>query len=257
MAIAPDAVPTARRQRTRNRLLGAAVIAFARRGIVSTPIEELCEEAGMTRGAFYSNFKSIDELVINLIDCAVEHTIAGIRGIIATTEDTYSTDRATNTSDPHCRFTNLHQSAKTAFATQRLGWTTSVAWTITEAEIELYSIRNPDLRSHYLELQNAQVRAVGVEVEQLLARHGARTTIPAQTAIRHLAATDIRAARQSIPPRAVESAPTPDASELIAEIMGQPGAEFDTSKLPEDSLLHPVERELGPVLDLLSLMVEF
>ena len=243
MTIAPDAAPTARRQRTRNRLLGAAVIAFARRGIVSTPIEELCEEAGMTRGAFYSNFKSIDELVVNLIDCAVEHTIAGIRGIIATTEDTYSTDRATNTSDPHCRFTNLRQSAKTAFATQRLGWTTSVAWTITEAEIELYSIRNPDVRSRYLELQNAQVRAVGVEVEQLLSRHGART--------------DIRAARQSIPPRAVENAPTPDASELIAQIMSQPGAEFDTSKLPEDSLLHPVERELGPVLDLLSMMVEF
>lgn len=257
MTIAPDAAPTARRQRTRNRLLGAAVIAFARRGIVSTPIEELCEEAGMTRGAFYSNFKSIDELVVNLIDCAVEHTIAGIRGIIATTEDTYSTDRTTNTSDPHCRFTNLRQSAKTAFATKRLGWTTSVAWTITEAVIELYSIRNPDVRSRYLELQNAQVRAVGVEVEQLLSRHGARTTIPAQTAIRHLAATDIRAARQSIPPRAVENAPTPDASELIAQIMSQPGAEFDTSKLPEDSLLHPVERELGPVLDLLSMMVEF
>ncbi|MDK8347560.1 TetR/AcrR family transcriptional regulator [Brevibacterium sp. UMB1308A] len=257
MTLHPGVAPTARRQRTRNRLLGAAVTAFARNGIVSTPIEELCEEAGMTRGAFYSNFTSTDELVVNLIDCAVEHTIAGIRGVIATTEDTYSTDQATHTSDPSTRFINLRKSAKTAFTTQRLGWTTSVAWTITEAEIELYSIRNPDVRERYLELQNAQVRAVGVEVEQLLARHGARTTIPIQTAIRHLAATDIRTARQSIPPRAVELAPTPDASELVSHIMGKPGAAFDTSKLPEHSLLHPVERDLGPVLDLLSMMVEF
>lgn len=257
MTLAHDTAPTARRQRTRNRLLGAAVIAFARRGIVSMPIEELCEEAGMTRGAFYSNFKSIDELVVNLIDCAVEHTIAGIRGIIATTEDTYSTDQAARTSDPHHRFPNLRKSAKTAFTTQRLGWTISVAWTITEAEIELYSMRNPDVRERYLELQNAQVRAVGVEVEQLLSRYGARPTIPIQTAIRHLAATDIRTARQSIPPRAVELAPTPDASELIAQIMSQPGADFDTSKLPKHSLLHPVERDQGPVLDLLSMMVEF
>lgn len=257
MTLHTGVAPTARRQRTRNRLLGAAVIVFARNGIVSTPIEELCEEAGMTRGAFYSNFTSIDELVVNLIDCAVEHTIAGIRGIIATTEDRYSSDQDAHTSDPNTRFINLRKSAKTAFATQRLGWTTSVAWTITEAEIELYSIRNPDVRERYLELQNVQVRAVGVEVEQLLSRHGARTTIPTQTAIRHLAATDIRTARQSIPPRAVELAPTPDASELIAQIMSQPGAEFDTLKLPEHSLLHPVERDLEPVLDLLSMMVEF
>ena len=257
MTIAPDAAPTARRQRTRNRLLGAAVIAFARRGIVSTPIEELCEEAGMTRGAFYSNFKSIDELVINLIDCAVEHTITCIRGIIATTEDAYSTEQASSSPTPHRRLANLRQSAKLAFATKRLDWTASVAWTITEAEIELYSIRNPDVRARYLELQNAQIQAVGVEVEQLLSRHGARTTIPTQTAIRHLAATDLRAARQSIPPRAVECAPTPDASEHIAEFMSHPETELDTSQLPAQSLLHPVNRDVEPVLDLLSMMVEF
>lgn len=257
MVLRSEPAPSARRRRTRDRLLGAALIVFARRGVDGAPIEELCEEAGMTRGAFYSNFSSIDELVVDLTDRAVEHTVAGIRGIIATAEGEYSVAHVDPSGEPEQRLENLRRSARSALSRKRLGWTVSIAWTITEAEIELHTIRNPDLRAQFLELRNAQFQTVGVEIGQLLSRHGARTKIPIDVLIRHLAATDRRVTKDAIPPRALELAPVPDASELVADTMSRPGEDFDASKLPEHSLLHTVERDLDPVIDLLGALVEF
>ena len=57
---------TRRRAETRARLLDAAFTVFATRGFGRASIEEVCEAAGYTRGAFYSNFDSLDELFFAL-----------------------------------------------------------------------------------------------------------------------------------------------------------------------------------------------
>jgi AcrR family transcriptional regulator len=73
----PDASPPARRTRkekqaeTRQRLLDAAERVFLRRGLQSSSVEEIAAEAGFTRGAFYSNFKSKDELFVELLHARV------------------------------------------------------------------------------------------------------------------------------------------------------------------------------------------
>jgi AcrR family transcriptional regulator len=53
-----------RQDLTRAALLDAAIHLFVERGIDATSIEEVTAYAGFTRGAFYSNFASKDELVI-------------------------------------------------------------------------------------------------------------------------------------------------------------------------------------------------
>ncbi|WP_406275059.1 TetR/AcrR family transcriptional regulator [Nocardia sp. NBC_00881] len=55
---------TRRRSETRNRLLTAAYEAFADEGFGRATVERVCERAGFTRGAFYSNFSSLDELFL-------------------------------------------------------------------------------------------------------------------------------------------------------------------------------------------------
>lgn len=55
---------TARRAGTRRRLLGAALEVFAEDGFGRATVERVCERAGYTRGAFYSNFSSLDELFL-------------------------------------------------------------------------------------------------------------------------------------------------------------------------------------------------
>ena len=52
---------------TRRRLLEAAAEVFIRRGFQGASVEEICEEAGFTRGAFYSNFRSKEEMFIELL----------------------------------------------------------------------------------------------------------------------------------------------------------------------------------------------
>ncbi|MEV6180863.1 TetR/AcrR family transcriptional regulator [Streptomyces sp. NPDC052016] len=57
---------TRRREHTRARLLDAAFEVFAAKGFGRVSIEEVCEAAGYSRGAFYSNFDSLDELFFAL-----------------------------------------------------------------------------------------------------------------------------------------------------------------------------------------------
>jgi AcrR family transcriptional regulator len=57
---------SARRRATRTRLLAAAEEVFAERGFHGASVEDLCERAAFTRGAFYSNFASKDELLLEL-----------------------------------------------------------------------------------------------------------------------------------------------------------------------------------------------
>ena len=59
---------TPRREATRQRLVNAAIAEFARRGIDATSVEQLSEAAGFTRGAFYSNFSSKDDLCIAILE---------------------------------------------------------------------------------------------------------------------------------------------------------------------------------------------
>src|SRR5438105_2842106 len=51
-------------ERTRVALLDASIALFIERGIEATTIEDVVAAAGFTRGAFYSNFESKEELFI-------------------------------------------------------------------------------------------------------------------------------------------------------------------------------------------------
>lgn len=52
---------------TRKRLLSAARLTFVMKGFVASSIEDITKEAGFTRGAFYSNFNSKTELLLELL----------------------------------------------------------------------------------------------------------------------------------------------------------------------------------------------
>ena len=56
------------REQTRQRLMDAAERLFAERGIGDTSIEQIAEEAGFSRGAFYSNFDDREALVLALLE---------------------------------------------------------------------------------------------------------------------------------------------------------------------------------------------
>ncbi|MCX5243081.1 TetR/AcrR family transcriptional regulator [Streptomyces prunicolor] len=77
---------TRRRVRTRANLLDAAFAVFAAKGFGRVSIEEVCEAAGYSRGAFYSNFGSLDELFFALYRDRAELIADQVAGALALDE---------------------------------------------------------------------------------------------------------------------------------------------------------------------------
>ncbi|MBT2369424.1 TetR family transcriptional regulator [Streptomyces sp. ISL-10] len=81
-ASAPRRV-TARRAQTRQRMLDAALQVFADEGFGRSTVERVCERAGYTRGAFYSNFSSLDELFLAMWEERSQRMLADLREALA------------------------------------------------------------------------------------------------------------------------------------------------------------------------------
>jgi AcrR family transcriptional regulator len=75
------------RDETRDKLFEAAARVFEEQGIGSASIEAIAAAAGFSRGAFYSNFKSKDELIIAMLEDHVERSIERHLDPLARTEN--------------------------------------------------------------------------------------------------------------------------------------------------------------------------
>jgi AcrR family transcriptional regulator len=69
---------------TRSCLMKSAARVFARRGLESASIDEVAEDAGFTKGAFYANFKSKEELFLAMLDERFAERLQEIDEAVAT-----------------------------------------------------------------------------------------------------------------------------------------------------------------------------
>jgi AcrR family transcriptional regulator len=69
---------TKTRPKTLNALLDSARMLFIDKGYHATSISDICEQAGLTRGAFYSNYRSKDQLFLKLYDSETDHVLSGL-----------------------------------------------------------------------------------------------------------------------------------------------------------------------------------
>jgi AcrR family transcriptional regulator len=56
------------REETRQRIIAAAADVFAQHGVMGTTVEQIALAAGLTRGAFYSNFSTKEELAVAMLE---------------------------------------------------------------------------------------------------------------------------------------------------------------------------------------------
>ena len=75
-----------RQEQTRELLLDAAAMVFARRGYHEASVEEIASEAGFSTGAVYSNFSGKEELFLALADREVEKQVAEIHAVAESVE---------------------------------------------------------------------------------------------------------------------------------------------------------------------------
>ncbi|WP_309132687.1 TetR/AcrR family transcriptional regulator [Brevibacterium sp.] len=159
---------SARRRQTRTTLVEAGISVFAVKGIDGASIEEICEAAGYTRGAFYSNFSSRDDLVLATIEQRTSETLDRLDRTIQRWGDQLG---AAQCSDIEALLTTFIDDA---FSEKR----ETVAETIAEHEIELYCLRVPHLQARFEELNSYQLERLESLVTTALDIVGATTKIP-------------------------------------------------------------------------------
>lgn len=132
---------TKRRAETRERLLAAAFRVFAAKGFGQTRIDDVCAAAGFTRGAFYSNFATLDELFFLLYD---------ERAALIADQVT-----AALTEEPE---TPLAPSIEAVIARTAATLLLDRDWLLVKTDFLLHAARNPEVASR-LAAHRAQLRA--------------------------------------------------------------------------------------------------
>lgn len=158
-----------RRRQTRSTLVQAGIDVFAVRGIDGASIEEICEAGGLTRGAFYSNFSSRDDLVLAIIEMRTSENLDRLDATIGRwTEQLTTTTEVPEIKALMSRFIDDVFNEKKQ----------TVAETITEEEIELYCLRAPHLYARYVELNATQLDRLSALVITAIDVAGATTKLP-------------------------------------------------------------------------------
>jgi AcrR family transcriptional regulator len=172
-----DTTPvTARRAQTQERLMAAAARVFAERGVIGASVEEICEAAGFTRGAFYSNFAGKDELVLALIRQSIKTQYAAAEQSIAQAKTAPGRpDAADLVSGVLADFDEAGHSGRET--------------TLIERELLLYAARQSALRGPYLAFVEESDRQLAVLIADALAYTGLEFSVPFAEGMTLLTAT--------------------------------------------------------------------
>jgi AcrR family transcriptional regulator len=154
---------------TRERLIKAAEDLFVRDGFDAASVERITEAAGFSRGAFYSNFRTKDELFIAALN-KIRREIAGELEEIFRRED-----------NPARRL----QQARQWYVRQRL----SRNWVILETEFTLRALRNSSARRRLAELQRQDMDNYSALVASHFSDSGLTMTSPPEVVALSLLAT--------------------------------------------------------------------
>lgn len=198
-----------RRLDTQARLLDAATEVFAESGFQGASVELICSRADFTRGAFYSNFTSKEDLFAALLRREYDNRAAHIR---AHAEELAVSLQGIDTN------ISTHEAAH--YVSAFLSPTGQEAvWFALETEFLLLTLRDPDGSLQYVEFSSFFRSELSLLVDGIMHSAGRRFTIPGDHALAALEGLYDRALRAT----ALRGADTADGlnnlGERVAELL--------------------------------------
>lgn len=163
---------TRSRENTRARLLDAAAQVFAEVGLDGASVEAVCERAGFTRGAFYSNFDSKDELFLMLAASVADVRVSAVRTRV---EEMTAAGALAEGCDP----IDLVQQVMELGGDDRLG-------VMLMSEIRIRALRDAQFGEAYLAQEREMVASIAQIVDDIVAAGSLRLRLPAEPAARML-----------------------------------------------------------------------
>jgi AcrR family transcriptional regulator len=149
------------KDQTRQRLLDAGQAIFMKKGFVAASVEDIAGAAGYTRGAFYSNFRSKNELFLELLRRDHETMQAGLHAIF---EDAASREEMEARVLRY--YSSLHRENKCF-----LMW----------VEAKLLAVRDGRFRIRFNAFMHEKLDQLSAYIREFSARVGTPLPLPAET----------------------------------------------------------------------------
>lgn len=175
-ASTPEGAPRASvrsRENTRARLLDAAAEVFAEVGLDAASVEAVCERAGFTRGAFYSNFDSKDELFLELSARVSGERVDAVKARVAELAAVEAPTAA-----PADAFAIIEQILDIS-GDDRLG-------VLLMSEIRNHALRTPELAAAYLAQEEEMIGGVTAIIADIARATSLTLRVPPPEAARLL-----------------------------------------------------------------------
>lgn len=161
---------TRRRAETRRRVMAAAYEVFTELGIGDAPVELICERAGFTRGAFYSNFASKEELFLAIYEVEMQERAERLRVAV---------EEAVGRAAPGV-VDEVLQEAGLLFMESLAADET---WYLLNAEFRAQAMRQPELRGPTAAAEGRFHEALADILQNLLGRLDMRLTVDPRSAV--------------------------------------------------------------------------
>lgn len=145
---------------TRTCLMRSAAKLFAQRGFQNASIDDVAEDAGFTKGAFYANFSSKEELFLAMLDEHFDDRVAEIESLVA--------------SDA-----SEEEKARRAGADFTRMLTSNPEWQRLLFEFTAYAVRNDEFRAQLLARSRALRARVAAALADQAEELGLEPSIPA------------------------------------------------------------------------------
>ncbi|MFJ3338481.1 TetR/AcrR family transcriptional regulator [Streptomyces sp. NPDC086766] len=152
--------PTKRRPLTRAALTESAWALFTEKGFHATSISDIVERAGLTRGAFYSNYRDKEELFLALYDVHTDRLLADLQAAAVQPEP------GTHPIVQLCE----HIAGRTPVERQ---------WFLVSMEFTLHAARNPAIAEQLAVHEDRLAHGLSEVLTTALGRSGARSLVPA------------------------------------------------------------------------------
>ena len=197
---------SARREKTRERLLDAAVQVFARQGFGAASVEAIAEAAGFTRGAFYSNFESKEELFLALTDRQARAHIAALEAAVAGLDVEVVHDQHVD-----------RDAVREVLAVVTDSKTPESCWYLMNAEFELLAMRDQQVGAAWIAQQRTMREELTAALLRALEGLGLRFTTEPAVAVDLLLGAYQTAARDAFV--AGHDAADPAALEALTDLL--------------------------------------
>ncbi len=234
-----DAVPSARRQATRDRLLDSAIEVFAEHGLQGAAVETICAHAGFTRGAFYSNFSSKEQLFLVLLEREFERRAEDL-AIKARELEPALRERSCCVSPAEAAEYVAEFFAPADDAT---------SWFVLEVEFLLLALRDPSIAPGHHEFMDRFYASIAGIIEQVIAAAGRRFVIPAERALPVLSSVYEQALRASALAGPDASGAFDHLGDRIAELLFALTEEADPEDARDAGSGREADNSLGSDLD--------